>query len=261
MVDTNISQHFRADEREFINQMLDMIVMVKGQYRPVLSDFLNPRQVFIAKTLINREDDVQEQTWGGYPNAEMQRMLLYPDYFTPDHHDFKIRLMDIKYPVKFAELHHRQILGTLLGSGIQRHSFGDILNQGTSWQLLISDEMTRFVTRQIDRVGKVRAQFQPIDGEQVLTPESDWEPVRTTVPSLRLDAVIANVFNYSRNRAKETIQHGLVRVNWETVERPDYQLAEQDLVSVRHGGRIQLTQTNGRNKKNNIRLEIQLIKA
>lgn len=92
-------------------------------------------------------------------------------------------------------------------------------------------------------------------------PDDDWEKVSITVPSLRLDAVIANTFNYSRNRAKSAIEHGLVWVNWEEIDRPDYQLAIHDLISVRHGGRIKLLQTGGKNRKNNLRLEIQLIKA
>lgn len=59
----------------------------------------------------------------------------------------------------------------------------------------------------------------------------------------------------------EDIEHGLVRVNWEEINRPDYQLAIQDLVSVRHGGRFRLLQTGGRNRKNNIRLDLQIITA
>ena len=39
LVDLNISQHFRADERDFINQILDTIGTVNGQYRPVLTGF------------------------------------------------------------------------------------------------------------------------------------------------------------------------------------------------------------------------------
>ena len=52
-----------------------------------------------------------------------------------------------------------------------------------------------------------------------------------------------------------------MRVNWEEIDRPDYQLDVQDLVSVRHGGRLQILQTGGRNRKNNIRLDLQFITA
>ncbi|WP_295730140.1 RNA-binding protein [uncultured Limosilactobacillus sp.] len=261
MVGLNVSQHFRSDEHDFLNQVMDMISTVTGEYRPVLSNFLNPRQLFIAETLVNRETGLCYQSWGGYPNAEMQRLLIYPDYYQPSDKDFNICLLEIKYPTKFVELHHRQILGTLMGNGLTRASFGDILNDGLNWQIIISEDVSHFVTRQLDRIGRINVKFVEIDGQSVITPQDDWEDAYVTVPSFRLDAVIANVFNYSRNRAKETIEHDLVTVNWEKIERPDYQLAVHDLVSVRHSGRIRLVQTGGTNRKNNHRLEIQLIKA
>lgn len=261
LVDLNISQHFRADERDFINQILDTIGTVNGQYRPVLTGFLNPRQLFIAQTLVNRNDGLKMQSWGGYTGAEMQRLLVYPDYYVPNTVDFNISCFDISYPVKFAELHHRQILGTLMGSGLARDSFGDIINAEQKWQLITNADIQNYIAKEIDRIGKVHVQMKVIDSEELIQPQVDWEPLHTTVSSMRLDAMIANVFNYSRNRAKETIEHGLVRVNWEEIDRPDYQLDVQDLVSVRHGGRLQILQTGGRNRKNNIRLDLQFITA
>lgn len=261
MVDSNISQHFRADERNFINQILDIIATANNQYRPVLTNFLNPRQLYIARTLVNRDEHLQIKSWGGYAGAEMQRLLIYPEYYAPNITDFNISIFEINYPFKFAELHHRQILGTLIGSGLTRDSFGDIVNDQGRWQFAANNSIHDFIEQEVNRIGKVHVQIKIVMNDQLVHPQSDWEPMHTTVPSLRLDAVIANVFNYSRNRAKETIERGLVRVNWEEVERPDYQLAVQDLVSVRHAGRFQLLQTGGRNRKDNIRLDLQIIKA
>lgn len=39
LVDLNISQHFRPDERDFLNQVLDQIATAAGEYRPVLTNF------------------------------------------------------------------------------------------------------------------------------------------------------------------------------------------------------------------------------
>ena len=261
LVDLNISQHFRPDERDFLNQVLDQIATAIGEYRPVLTNFLNPRQIFIAETLVNREADLHFQSWGGYHGAEMQRFLIYPDYYRPNHKDFQIDYYQINYPTKFVELHHRQILGTLLGSGLTRGSFGDILNNDLVWQIAVSREVSQFVDQELERIGRINVQFERISQDKLVLPDDDWEKVSITVPSLRLDAVIANAFNYSRNRAKLAIEHGLVRVNWEEIDRPDYQLAIHDLISVRHGGRIKLLQSGGKNRKNNLRLDIQLIKA
>lgn len=261
MVNENIAQHFRPDEAPFIDQMMGLISTASSQYRPVLTDFLNPRQLYILQTLVNQQDQLKMQSAGGYPAAEMQRCLIYPDYFQPTPADFKLQLVEINYPVKFVELHHRQIMGSLLGSGIKRETFGDILNEGAHWQFFIKSELTDYVGAQVDRIGRTHVQLMAVDLDQIVHPSDDWEPLETTVSSLRLDVIIASAFNYSRNRSKELIEHGMVRVNWEELDRPDYELAIHDQVSVRHAGRIKLTALRGKNKKQKLRIALAVINA
>lgn len=82
-----------------------------------------------------------------------------------------------------------------------------------------------------------------------------------TVSSMRLDTVISSAFNYSRNRSKILIERGLVRVNWEELDRVDYQLDAHDLISVRHGGRIKVDLLLGKNKKGNQKVKISIVYA
>ena len=91
--------------------------------------------------------------------------------------------------------------------------------------------------------------------------QEDWQELVTTVASLRLDAVVAASFNYSRNRAKQLIERGQVRVNWEEIDRPDYELASRDLISVRHGGRIKVQEELGQNRHERTRIRLAVIHA
>lgn len=261
MVNENIAQHFRPDEAPFIDQMMGLISTASSQYRPVLTDFLNPRQLYILQTLVNQHDQLKMQSSGGYAGAEMQRSLIYPDYFQPTIADFKLQLIEINYPVKFVELHHRQIMGVLLGSGIKRETFGDILNEDDHWQFFVKIELTDYIGAQVDRIGRTHVQLMTVNWDQIVHPSDDWETFETTVSSLRLDVIISSAFNYSRNRSKELIEHGMVRVNWEELDRPDYELAIHDQVSVRHAGRIKLNALQGKNKKQKLRITLMVINA
>lgn len=49
-MDANVYQHFRADERSFIDSVGDWIEQVQGQYAPYLTEFLDPRQSYILET-------------------------------------------------------------------------------------------------------------------------------------------------------------------------------------------------------------------
>ena len=55
-MEENIKQHFRPNEGAFIDQVADWISTASGQYRPVLTSFLNPRQRYIARTMANAAD-------------------------------------------------------------------------------------------------------------------------------------------------------------------------------------------------------------
>lgn len=262
MASSNIKQHFRADEGPLIDQLSGWIATSESEYRPVLTPFLNPRQRYIAETLANRSDEINMATLGIFNGAEMQRILFFPAYYQPTDSDFEIQLIQIKYPVKFAEIHHRDILGTILGTGLKRDSFGDIVNASDIWQVTIDARMTNFMVQNITRIGRVKASLVPITADKVVSPQSDWEePIATTVSSLRLDAIIASAFHYSRQRTKTTIERGLVRLNWEEIDRPDYPIVVHDIMSIRHAGRIRIDAVKGPTKKNKQRVVISVIHA
>ncbi|MDD6454532.1 RNA-binding protein [Limosilactobacillus mucosae] len=257
----NIKQHFRPDEAPLIAQVEDWLNTAADQYRPVLTDFLNPRQVYIAQTLTNRRDDVKMRANGGWEKAEMQRILFYPSYYEPQTADFELQLIEIDYPTKFTELHHRQILGTLIGSGLERSAFGDVLNEGMRWQVVVSQSLVDYLRQQVSQIGKIHVKLKQADLETIVTPQEDWEKMVATVSSMRLDVLVAAGFNYSRNRAKQLVEHGDVRVNWETEMRPDYPLVAHDLLSIRHAGRIRIDEIQGNTRKNKIRVAMSVVHA
>lgn len=201
------------------------------------------------------------KVWGGYKGAEMQRVLFYPDYYQPLKSDFDIQLFQINYPQKFEELHHRQILGSLMGSGIKREAVGDIITNGADWQFFASQALCEYIKQQVTKMGRVHIKLIPLSNDQVVTPQNNWEQLMITVSSMRLDTVISSAFNYSRNRSKILIERGLVRVNWEELDRVDYQLDAHYLISVRHGGRIKVDLLLGKNKKGNQKVKISIVYA
>ncbi|HJD99274.1 MAG TPA: RNA-binding protein [Levilactobacillus brevis] len=257
-MDENVLQHFRPDEAPLIDAVGGWIQQSQDEYRPVLTNFLNPRQVYIATTLARRAD-VPVQFSGGHAHAEMQRALFYPDYYEPVAKDFELAVLRVDYPVKFATLHHSQILGTLLGTGIGREILGDILTDGTTWQVVTEAGMADYLTGQVDRIGRVKARLQLADFADLVHPLSEWTAEGATLSSLRLDNIVGTGFHLSRHRAKELIEAGHVRLNWAETQKPDYELDVADIVSVRGFGRIRLDEVGGRTKKDKIRVTLAVL--
>ena len=48
-----IYQHFAREDFPFIDKGLEWLKQVEEEYRPILTPFINPHQVFILKTLGN----------------------------------------------------------------------------------------------------------------------------------------------------------------------------------------------------------------
>ncbi|MGA3513612.1 RNA-binding protein, partial [Lactiplantibacillus plantarum] len=72
-MDANVYQHFRSEERPFIDTVEDWIEQVNMQYAPVLTEFLDPRQAFILETLVRQESELKFRFFGGYEEAERSR--------------------------------------------------------------------------------------------------------------------------------------------------------------------------------------------
>ncbi|MFD1432542.1 MULTISPECIES: YlmH family RNA-binding protein [Lacticaseibacillus] len=255
----NIYQHFRKEEAPLIDHLAEQIAIAATEYRPVLTDFLDPRQRYIARTLIGGQSDVEGHEFGGYPDAERARLLLAPSYFEPLPADFNIALLTIKYPEKFAEMHHSQVLGTLVNAGVAREVFGDIITDGQTWQVFATQTMQDWLVDNVTKIGRIGVRLVPTDLDARIIPRNDWEEAPQLLASLRLDNVVAHVFNISRNRAKTLIEGDKVRLNFAETDRPDLVIGSHDLVSVRGFGRLRIRELTGTTQKGKLRVMLDVI--
>ncbi len=255
----NVYQHFRKDEAPFIDRMQEAIAQAASEYRPILTPFLDPRQIYITTVLAGSGEGVKVLPFGGYPGAERQRVLVAPDYFEPTTADYELALLTIKYPEKFATLDHSHVLGTLVNAGIDRDLFGDILTDGATWQVVVAASMSDWVQTNVDKIGRIGVRLEATALTAIIRPQNDWEPLQTTVPALRIDAVIAHVFKLSRTRAKSLIEGEKVRLNFATTTRPDLEIGEHDLLSVRGFGRLRVAALLGTTKKDKLRVAFDVI--
>ncbi|MGP1907414.1 RNA-binding protein [Metabacillus sp. JX24] len=243
----HIYQHFRQEERHFIDQAAEWKESVLTNYSPKLTDFLDPREQEMVKAVIGSGEDVRLQFSG--EDMERKRALLYPDYFTPSHDDFQLSLLEIGYPSKFVSIDHRQVLGSLMSLGLKRSKFGDLLFSGDRIQLVAAKETEAFLLMNLTEIGRTKVSLNALDwSERILHVEEMLEKT-ATVSSLRLDAVAASVYNISRQKIGALIQTGYVKVNFRVIEQPSFECREGDTLSVRGHGRSKLLSIDGRTKK------------
>lgn len=253
----HILQHFRPEEKPFIEQVVGWQREVEDRYAPKLTDFLDPRERFIVQAIIKQSEDCRLMSSGGFLQAERQRVLIYPSYYEPTAEDFQIALFRINYPVKFVSLTHPQVLGTLTASGIDRKRFGDIRLKDNEVQCAVSEEIADFLQVQMTAVGKAKVALEKITTQQALAPSDEkWEEQLHTVSAMRLDVVLASALTISRQKAQQLITSGRVKVNHTVREDRAFELHEEDLLSVRGYGRMKVIAIEGRTRKQKIKVII-----
>ena len=252
----HLIQHFRKDEQPFIEQVSDWQREVEDRYTPKVTDFLDPRQRFIVASIVGQANDLTVYKEGVFEQAERKRVIIAPSYYVPEKDDYQITVFSLNYPSKFVQLRHPDVLGALLSLGIERGKFGDIRVAENTVQFAIATEVADYVRANLSSMGKVKVHVEELGLKPLLCVEEQWAECSYTVSSMRLDVVLATVLNISRQKSQSLIAAGRVKVNWTLREQVAFELQEGDIISARGFGRLKVIMTEGRTKKDKIRLQV-----
>jgi RNA-binding protein YlmH len=252
----NIYQHFRPEEREFIDQVLQWKSYVESSYALKLTDFLDPREQYILKTLIGENGEIKYKLLGGSQDTERKRALILPEYLTGNEEDFQIALLEIDYPKKFVTIEHPQVLGSLMSLGLKRGKFGDILIKDGRIQFFAAKEVCDYIKNNLESIGRSGVKLTEINLNSSICSDVLWTDEHVTVSSLRLDTIVSNIHHLSRQKSQLFIGQGLVKVNWTLIENSAFEVCEGDLISVRGYGRARMMSIDGKTKKEKWRIQV-----
>lgn len=229
--------HFNQEERPVIDYFTGLFNQLIFKHESILTDFLDPAKRGILKTIVGNDAFIQE--YGGYSDAEKKRVFLSEEWVNLRPDAYQIQPYEIDYPQKFIQINHSAVLGTLANSGIDTDTFGDIITDGNGkWQFFAKKELADFFEEQIDRIGRAQVKLKPITSKEVLVPEDDSSEKTEIVASMRIDAVLSGISKQSRGQIQKMINSQLVKLNWHDVIDSNIMVKENDVLSLRHFGRI-----------------------
>ena len=185
---------------------------------------------------------------GGWPAAERVQTC----FFLPgDEPAFTHVWLSIRWNTRFQEVKHGDLLGSLMGLGFDRSCFGDLVMQKDCAWLCTLPDIAPAVCEGWTQAGRTAIRVeQPEEPPMLVEPEG--ELIRDTVPSLRLDCIVAAGMKLSRVKAAEAIRQGRVSVDHLPEERTDVLLKAGSLVSVRQFGRIRLKEIGEATRKDRL---------
>lgn len=248
----DVFQHFREDERPFVQKVIDWAGQAEEKFVPRLTDFLDPREQYIIESLISGNQGTSLHFFGGYRQAERKRAQIVPPFQEAGDETLQLQAFDIHYPVKFATLKHRDVLGALLNLGLGREKFGDLIISGEKIQFIAASEIADFVEMNFTQAANHKISCSPIPLADLEYPDETWSDEQGSVSSFRLDVLIGEIYRISRSKATALIKNGSVKVNWKVVEKPSYECQISDTISTRGFGRAKFLSSGGTTRKGNI---------
>ncbi|MBU5669041.1 RNA-binding protein [Peptoniphilus sp. MSJ-1] len=253
-----ISHINRAEDRNEIRKIIDKLEIVLRDHSVESTDFLNPHEINLAISVLNRfKDEISYTISGGHDYAESSIIYIYQSYQQDiDFNDIVIFRFESDEKIK-----HGDVLGSLIGLSIDRRKIGDILVGKKFTYFFVKREIANFVEINLNKISKYNINLELTNSEDELDlPEKEYNFKKIIANSFRLDNLIAKIFNLSRSNVKKYISQELVKVNFSVETRPHFELEEGDLVSVRRYGRFRVFEVKGNTKKGNFVIEIRLNK-
>jgi photosystem II S4 domain protein len=230
-----------VENRESVARVVDLADQAIKTWEVVLTDFLSPPELVEIQQQFGRLTEVQLVAWGGYPQAERQRLAIARSELPLDQSQVEVAALDIAGNFLFDPATHRDFLGAMLGCGLVREKTGDVIVLGERGaQAIVVPEMVEYLETQLTQVRSVPVRTQRIDLSELKIREPKKKEMTTVEASMRLDAIASAGFGVSRSKMSDLITAGDVRVNWKDISQASHQVKSGDLIAIRGKGRLEV---------------------
>lgn len=232
----------------------------------VYTDFLDLNQQSIFHQKQSSLPRVPISMFGGCEDAERIRICFHGEAVGAED-TFELNdEIKASYPIqclkispanqKFAEnLTHRDYLGAILNLGIDRSKTGDILLNSEGVFLYCDEQISDYLKDNLNRVKHTTVRVNEHSADEEISRE--FEVIKASVASIRLDAVIGAAFHESRSFMSGLIPGGKVFVNGKEILQPSHILKPNDVVSVRGYGKFRYKEQGNLTKKGRVYITIE----
>ena len=228
-------------------KVLDKIKIFEKKQEITHTNFLDPAEQIEIQNVIRK---VPHTLVGGYIEAERKVLVIGSAEEETKPYDF-LKVIRIEAN---KNLSHRDILGSLLGLGIKREMIGDILINANLADIIVLKEISSYVLQNLNKIGKEKVKAYEHKLEELLQVENTKKEIKTTVASLRVDAIVSCGIGVSREISSKLIQTQKVKLNHKLLENASKKISEGDILSIRGYGRLELVSILGETRKDRVRI-------
>lgn len=256
-----LNNYSKPEDKLLIAKMIDKNEMSCAKNKIEYTDFLDEYQQNLLIKIIHKEKMLYYILNGGIDDAQRKIILFYPSKLSDIAKDNYNKLLPIKCIriVLPKELHnkynHRDYLGALIKLGIKREKIGDILVFEDGADILILDEVKKFIKENISQLTRFsKSKIEEISLEEIRKKQINTKEIRAIVSSMRVDSIVSELAKTSRGKAEDIINEGRVFVNYENVMKTTKQIKENDIITIRRIGKFKLEKIDGKTRNDRVKI-------
>ncbi|MDF2635194.1 MAG: RNA-binding domain protein [Pelosinus sp.] len=244
-----ILRYYQASgEGDLAAKLLDLAEAALRNRKYKATEFLDPYGYSIAETIGAHYDRLELLSNGGYDGAERVKAVFMNEEFRGNP-EFALEAFSVTWDERYYQITHRDVLGALMALGIKREIIGDIIMCGHGCQIIIDSPLMTFVMQNFNKIGAATISISQLNLTDIAPREEKVKEIKTTVASLRLDVIAAAGFGTSRSRMSDEIVAGKLKVNWQEAKNSAQSIKENDIISMRGRGRVEVCEVVGQTKK------------
>ncbi|MBQ8300075.1 MAG: hypothetical protein IJX99_09565 [Clostridia bacterium] len=233
---------------KYINEKVaDKVEQFYKSGNSVATNFLDPSELV---SVMHEVKFVEHCVWGGFEDAERKIIIVGEEMIDAEKQEF-LTVIRVSGEMNFS---HRSVLGSVLGLGIKREMIGDIVIKDNLCDIIVVKSIAEYIMNNLKFVGREKVQLSEVGVSELLVPMDVSKEVKTTVSSLRVDAVISAGFGISREKSADLIKAEGVKINHVLIKSAFKSVHEGDLISVRGKGRLEVVSVGGTSKSGRIKI-------
>lgn len=245
----------KDEEKLILAKLNDKIRTSKTRNRIVNTEFLNMYQENIIKKELARIKEEKYILTGGYEEAESKILIIYPEKLTEKiveqniHNIIKAIKIELPNEQK-GKYQHKDYLGTIMQFGLTRERIGDIIVYEDKAYILVIHENAEYIKDSLLSTSKFKkSRIEIIDINQIEVKEKEFEEIKITIQSPRLDNFVSEIAKTSRNDTTKLIESEQVFVNCQVETKQSKTIEQGDILIIRRSGKFIVDEFKHINRK------------
>ena len=254
------------DDKILLAQVSDKIEMCENKNKIEYTNFLDLAQIELVQNYIDKLKIENYISYGGYEQSERKLFVIYPEKFNSTVVEKNlvsiVKIVRIQLPDELkGKYAHRDYLGAVIKLGVKREKIGDIIVADDGADILVKPDVLKFLLQNLPELKRFsKSEIKQIEIENLRKPNIQKEEITIIVPSLRLDSIVAELANASRNKATTFITSERVLVNYMVETKTSKEIKIEDTITIRGKGRFVVKKQTGTSKKGKQIIKIEKFK-